>query len=388
MKTVSININRLEHLLKLYRLSINDLILKLNEGVKTKISREDVLTKNVKFTLLKKIDKIFKRGIGYYVDPLNPVESREESIFFRKDTFNAELNFEAIKVVNHFESNKIYLSTISTLSDLKLDRTLPIFSEEDNPQEVASKIRRAVYPTFTDNKRNFLKALISKLSEANIFVHEFVETWNKRERANINGFFLSPNFIVLKRQQESLSREIFTLAHELGHYLINKEEIDEKVTEDFTNNIDTTSNKTEIWCNNFAYYFLIGEYFNDVDQITFVNSSNDYLSDAIELISRQTNLSKIAIYTRLLLDKKVSFNDYNKIKENTLKDYLTRKEEERKRREIDKQSGKKTGGATPKPIISPLTIKTLQSGFFDGIINEYEFCNLLNIKPDKIENYL
>jgi Zn-dependent peptidase ImmA (M78 family) len=42
------------------------------------------------------------------------------------------------------------------------------------------------------------------------------ETHNKKEKANISVFYLSPNVIVLKRNQKFLKREIFTLAHELG----------------------------------------------------------------------------------------------------------------------------------------------------------------------------
>ncbi|MFX4971243.1 ImmA/IrrE family metallo-endopeptidase, partial [Acinetobacter baumannii] len=66
-----------------------------------------------------------------------------------------------------------------------------------------------------------MKNFISKFAENNILVFEFIETHNKKEKANINGFYLTPNVIVLKRNQKSFSREIFTLAHELGHYLLN-----------------------------------------------------------------------------------------------------------------------------------------------------------------------
>ena len=64
------------------------------------------------------------------------------------------------------------------------------------------------------------------MATKNIMVFEFIETWNKKEKANIDGFYLKPNLIVLKRHQ-SFSREIFTLAHELGHYLLDEEEIEE-----------------------------------------------------------------------------------------------------------------------------------------------------------------
>lgn len=104
--------------------------------------------------------------------------------------------------------------------------------------------------------KEFLRALISKFAEKNILVFEFVETWNKKEKANIDGFYLAPNVIVLKRHQSSFRREIFTLIHELGHYLLNEEEIEELDISNFANN---KLSDIERWCNDFAYYFLVGD---------------------------------------------------------------------------------------------------------------------------------
>lgn len=63
--------------------------------------------------------------------------------------------------------------------------------------------------------------------------------------------------IVLKRHQISFRREIFTLIHELGHYLLNEEEIEEL---DYSNLARRDLSAIEKWCNDFSYYFLIGEY--------------------------------------------------------------------------------------------------------------------------------
>ena len=52
-----------------------------------------------------------------------------------------------------------------------------------------------------------------------LFVFEYIETWNKKEKTNIDGFYLKPNVIVLKHHKH-YKREIFTLAHELGHCLL------------------------------------------------------------------------------------------------------------------------------------------------------------------------
>ena len=111
-------------------------------------------------------------------------------------------------------------------------------------------LRGILLPAFTKEKREYLKGFINKLGEYNVLVLEFVDTFNKKEKANIDGFYISPNAIVLKRNQEAFSREIFTLCHELGHYLLDKEDVDEL---DFSKFVEQFSNPSDIeeWCNGF-----------------------------------------------------------------------------------------------------------------------------------------
>jgi hypothetical protein len=65
-----------------------------------------------------------------------------------------------------------------------------------------------------------------------------------------------------------------------------------------------------------------------------------------------------------------------------------RQEVGKKQRELDKLQGIQKGGSTPKPINSPLLISTIQTAFYEGVINEYDVCKTLNISPDKLEKYL
>ena len=380
------NISRLKYLLKLFRLSEAELLGRISIGLKKPITIEDIFSPEIKLNYLKRIDKVFNKGIQYYLDPKHLIENKEASIFFRKQKFNSNLNFGATKIVNQFEELKISLSTISTLSDMKLKRKVPYFSIKDNPRTVATEIREKLYPKqFTNNLRDFLKSLIVSLAENNIYVFEFIETWNKKEKANIDGFFLSPDFIVLKRQQKSFRREIFTLVHELGHYLINVEEVEEV---DYKIISKKNISNVERWCNDFSYYFLIGKYANILNKIETANSNNDYHFDLIERISKETNLSVLALFTRLLFTNKISQYNYNQIKQDLNEQYRLKIEEENKRKEFEKEQGIKRGGAVPKPINSPLFVNTLQSAFYEGVINEYEFCKKLNIKPDKLNRYI
>ncbi len=379
------NIERLKYLLTLLKMSVEELLPLISEGLTKPITKEQILSPNIELGHLKRIDKIFNKGIHYYLDPKSPDVSKDASIFFRKTKFDIDLSFGARKIVNHFEEFKISLFAIAELSDIKFDRTLPVFTLNSNPKIVATEIRKLVNPDFKIKDKDFLTELIKRLAEKNILVFEFVETWNKKERANIDGFFLNPNVIVLKRQQISFKREIFTLAHELGHYLLNEEEIDQIDYQDFVNQ---KLSRIETWCNDFAFYFLSGEFEKIIETIDNSTAHNDYNIDLIQSISEQTHLSRIAIFTKLLLLNKISPANYNKVKAGFEEDLRIHNEELKKKRELDKQNGINPGGSTPIPIKSPLLISTIQTAFYEGVINEYEFCKKLNIKPDKIDSFL
>jgi Zn-dependent peptidase ImmA (M78 family) len=379
------NISRLEYLLTLYKMTAEDLLLVVNQGLKQPLTKDDILSDEIKISHLKRIDKVFNKGLHYYLDPNEPEVSKDASIFFRKNKFGTELNMGAKKIVTQFEEFKISLSAISKLAEINTDRSLPVFSVQDNPKAVAMKIRKELYPDFNSVQKEFLRALISKFAEKNILVFEFVETWNKKEKANIDGFFLAPNVIVLKRQQSAFRREIFTLIHELGHYLLNEEEIEQLEISNFANN---KLSAIERWCYDFAYYFLAGEYNKAFEQIDEADGTNDYHFELIENISKHTHLSQIALYTNLLYQKKISQNNYNKIRAEFDEEYRQRQEEKEKQKELDKMLGIQKGGSTPKPINSPLLISTIQTAFYEGVINEYDVCKTLNISPDKLEIYL
>lgn len=382
---VEINISRISHLLDLYKIELNDLLNMISKGLKNKLTEADIITENVKISHLKRIDKVFNKGLHYYLDPKAPETSKESSIFFRKQIFNSELNLGAKKVVNKFEEFKIALSAISKLSELEFKRRIPIYKISDDPKEVALAMRKLLYPQFNRNLKDFLKELIKSFAEKNILVFEFVEYWNQKEKANIDGFFINPNVIVIKRQQNSFRREIFTLIHELGHFLLNEEEI-EKL--DYSVIAQKNLSKVERWCNDFAHYFLVGEYSKKLSTINSISASNDYEMDLIEEISQSTHLSKIALYTRLLLERKITPKTYNKIKTDFEEQFKRKQEEIKKQRELEKQNGIQKRGSAPQAIKSPLLISTLSNAFEQGVINEKEICQRLNIKPEKLDKYI
>lgn len=379
------NISRLKQLLEMYRMTVQDFLELISNGLKKPITKEDVFSNEVELSHLKRIDKVFEKGLHYYLDPKSPETSKEASVFFRKDRFATDdLNIGAVKIVNQFEELKLSLSAIAKLSDLDFKRKFPKYSINNNPQKVAEIARQKLYPVFSSNRRDFLKSLISKFAENNILVFEFIETWNKKEKANIDGFFLKPNMIVLKRHQ-SFRREIFTLAHELGHYLLEEEEIEEL---DYQIMGNKNLSKIERWCNDFAYYFLIGDYANTMKSLEKASSKNDYHFEMIKTIADNTHLSQIALFTRLLFDNKISNYDYANVKADFDELFKKRQAEKEREKELLKEQGIKQRGSVAKPIPSPLFVSTIQTAFYEGVLNEYEVCKKLNIKPEKLDKYI
>ena len=385
---ISQNKYRIDYLLSLYNMRKEELLLAINdEKLKKTITWDDIYCDEIELNYLKRIDKVFKMGLVYYLDPEVPVKNSNASIFFRKDNFNTELNIGAKKKVREFEDLKVSISAISKMSDLNLVRKLETYTINDNPKDVAFSLRDKILSKVNRSlgKKNFLKDFINNLGEYNIFVFEFVETFNKKEKANIDGFYLHPNTIVLRRLQKSLSREIFTLAHELGHYLLDKEEI-EKI--DVVESINSNLNDIEIWCNNFSYNFLLGKE-NDrlLSNIEKFDVSNDYGYKLIDEISNNTFLSRIAIYTNLLLNNQLSKSDYFKIKESIEEEWRNRLKQEEREKEEKKALGIEIRGSAPKPIIADITTSVLNIALNSGVINEYEYCKTLKIKPENIDKY-
>ena len=89
-----------------------------------------------------------------------------------------------------------------------------------------------------------------------------------------------------------------------------------------------------------------------------------------------------------MFNKQISQSNYNHIKADFDEQFRIRQDEQNKQKELDKINGIQRGGAVPKPINSPLLISTIQTAFYEGVINEYDVCKSLNISPDKLDRYI
>jgi len=105
-------------------------------------------------------------------------------------------------------------------------------------------------------------------------------------------------------------------------------------------------------------------------------------------ISKKTHLSRLALYTRLLLNGKIAYTSYLHIKQEFEEQFQAQETELKRQRELEKLAGIESNARAAQPIKSPLLISTLQTAYYEGVINEQDFCKTLNIAPDKLAQYL
>ena len=385
MELITINKERIKYLLALFNMSEEEFLRAAGKGLKNPLNWGDVYRDVISLNTLKRVDSVFRKGLFYYADPTTPPKNKDISVFFRKESFETDLNIGARQRVREFEDLKIRLNAISKLSDIKLHRRLPMCMIDDDPREVAFSVRGKVLPEFTAEKRTFLRNFINKLGEMNVLVFEFVDIWQKKEKANVDGFYLSPNAIVVKRRQESFSREIFTLAHELGHYLLNMEEIEEV---DFASLSHASVSDVERWCNTFAYYLLIGKDRSVMlESVGSFDAFNDYGYNLVKQISKETNLSRLAIFTNLFVQKRLSYDAYANIKVSLDEQWHEKEHRKVQRREEDKANGVKLHGRNPQPIRADVVKNIYTVALSSGVIGEQEYCKVMRIKPENINAF-
>ncbi len=390
-----LNPNRIQYLLDLYDLGHKDFIKLIHQKRKRKLLTVAQLNYaldkgSVDISVLKLIDKTFRKGLTWYISKRDLPDPKKSSIFFRKNTFNSKLDFESKKVVNKYEELKIEIQTLCKFINFTPKQMIKSYSLKDNPKQVAHEVRtlyneieqklikeNVISPSKTE--REFLKNSIRILDELNIFTFEFIEAWNKINKVSFNGIFIFPSIIVIKRQK-FLRREIFTLFHELAHYLLKFEEIDDVYDNEYNN-----KNAIEKWCHEFSFYFLVDSLRQEFVNLSKANSNNNFHKDIIYRFYKNTYLSYSAFYTRLRIENKISQTDYDsRIEEiKSILEKLRHEEEQKRKLEREIAKEQRIDFFPPKPIESNLFKEIVKINYFEGNINESRLRDYLHISDSK-----
>ena len=388
-----VNPKRLVYLLDLYKLSERGFIELFNEGRARDIMTAEIFKmiiekkEGIGVNWLKRIDKIFNKGLTWVVSGTDAPNREKSSVFFSKDKFNADLTLSSKKKISEYENLKSHIQILSNYIDFDLsDKFRKKFTIKHNAEMVADEVWgdiRSVERTLIANKtikrpgddRSFLENLIRIFEEFNIFTFEFTETYNQKDKASFDGFFISPNIIVVKRQQKYFRREIFTLMHEFAHYLLNVEEVDD----DDDDKLFVGINSVEKWCHSFAYYFLLGEQKEVFKNLSHASENNNYYSEEIENIYKKTKLSFKAIYTNLLIAKKIDQANYDRLMDEIDANIKAGELKRKMENDMKKASGIDVFAMAPQPIVSNIFKTLVVSNYFEGNINEPELRSFLKV---------
>ena len=99
-----------------------------------------------------------------------------------KSQFNTELARESVRVVHEFETLKQTIDSYNKLSRLNIELSVEHCTVDDNPFDVALKAREYFYPGVIKEDRAFLKALIGKCAEQNIFSSSMWKLGTRRRK--------------------------------------------------------------------------------------------------------------------------------------------------------------------------------------------------------------
>lgn len=379
---VQINPDRLQYLLKLLRMDQTELADRL--GCKKPLTEKDLLgATTIPMSLLKKMDKqIFRQGLPFYTDPAPPPKGGSASIFYRKG--DRALSFRDRLVVYGMEEEFRTIEIVRRLAgEPERKRHVSAYSIKDTPREVAEDVKGELYPKTNRHSRTdraFLQALFNKFGDHDILVLEFIESNSRKERTSIEGMCLDAKIgnIALKRQNSnkgesgSLKREIFTCAHELGHYLLREEELDRDVLSG-----DLGGAAVEKWCNQFALHFLTTEQdLHDLRQEAKLGGLSVY-NETVKRISTTRNISRCALFFAMAEEETIDFAEFGRLKKGlaaSYEEYLQRGREAR---------DKGVRFSPPRPIRSNLERDIFTAGFRKGAVGEFEYKK--RIRPSERE---
>lgn len=178
-----------------------------------------------------------------------------------------------------------------------------------------------------------------------------------------DGFYLADESfpVVYLNNGKSKARQIFTLFHELGHFLLSKGGI--CFRDDMERELEGSFNRDEVFCNAFAGEFLV-----PAADLELSRMPGD------EEIRRHADAYKVSreVILRKCLDKGlIGWQGYNQRKENRAENFK-----------------KRTGGGNPylnrKAYLGTKYLELAFSKYYQKNISEFQLADYLGVKADGI----
>jgi len=301
----NINFERIKASAETHQLTVESVFDELNIARSTL----DYLCENnsgLTWNQLSKIAKHLNRSALYFMEPGNVDEESQQTAQFRslqnqKPGLSRKLRIIIEKIERYRE---IYL----TLRDYVEYEPLPFMPQQmPATAEDAADAARTWLGIGRENSFSATRLAIEKAGALVIRSNGYDGAWKVPNEDDVLGFSLFHEVcpIVFVRKQESDARQLFTLAHELGHLLLHRDHfIDGQ--EEFSSN-----NHREKEANSFAGHFLIPSVqLTDVDDDAKPQSVSDYVR-WLGRHAKQWGVSTESILRRLLDEERLTLAEYN-----------------------------------------------------------------------------
>jgi len=247
----NINVARIRTCAELYDTSLPELFADLDIAESTRKSVEEN-GGGLTYTQLSKIANYLNRGVLYFMESGNVDKTSLRSTQFRSlENQKPEISRKVRIIIENIESyREIYISLKEDIDD----QAVP-FAPTQMPT-TAEDAADAAREWLKIKKENSFEITRTAVENAGILVFRsngYAGAWQIPPDDDVLGFSLYFTVlpVIFVRKQENEARQLFTLAHELGHLLLHKNHfIDGQREFDSSNNIEIEANK-------FAGHFLV-----------------------------------------------------------------------------------------------------------------------------------
>lgn len=352
--------------------SVDNVVEKLNQrrvNTQTVFDWEQGIKKPT-YTQLEKLAKFYKRPLAVFFFP-NPPQEDTVAEKFRTlpENYIQTLSPRICFLVRKATARQLDLKELK--EEGRVDNHLKMLQNKySNAEELAKQIRNTINSPIEQqfewkkgDHDNALKIWRGKLESLGIWI--FKDSFQEEDYC---GFYLpDQNFpIIYLNNNIPKSRQIFTLFHEFGHFLLSKGGIDFR--SNIENQLTSRHKQEEVFCNTFAGAFLVPDDSLEINGVindkTIKNYADKYKVSREVILRKYLNRNLIdnTTYTKKVNQWRDEYNEYKNKK--------------------DKENNKNSGNyyATHNTYLGNKYLELAFSQYYKNRITEYQLANYLGVR--------
>ena len=250
-KLENINVQRIRSTAALHSLTLESLFSELKIAGST-LATLNKTSSGLTYTQLSKIAGHLNRGVLYFMEPGEVDPEKMQSAQFRSLANQKPTISRKLKII--IENVESYRDIYLTLREYISEQAMPFVpSQMPSDSAEAAAMAREWLDIPQQNSFTHTRAAIERAGALVLRSNGYHGKWKVPDEDDVLGFSIHYDIspIIFIRKQTSEARQLFTLAHELGHLLLHKNHNIDGEAEFFSNA------EHEAEANRFAGYFLV-----------------------------------------------------------------------------------------------------------------------------------